>query len=140
MLTGWKTNKDNDSSYFNSSKHDKTDKKFSEIYNNQLISNEEENEYKQLINMIFAQKETARHLVRKLYRWFVYYSITEEIELHIIDPLADLLIENNFEVKPVLKTLLGSAHFFDEVYRGAMIKNPLELVIVENDRSDTEAQ
>lgn len=129
VLTGWKTNSNNDSAYFNASKHDKTDKIFSDIYDNHIISDNRENEYKDLIDMIFSKKETARHLVRKLYRWFVYYSITDEIEQNIIEPLATLLIENNFEIKPLLKTLLCSEHFFDEAYRGVMIKNPLELAV-----------
>jgi hypothetical protein len=129
ILTGWSTDANTDSSYFNSSKHDKTDKVFSDSFENQIISNNEENEYKDLINMIFDQKETARYLVRKLYRWFVYFRISDDIEQNIIEPLANLFIENNFEIKPVLKTLLSSEHFFDEAYCGAMIKNPLEFTI-----------
>jgi len=129
VLTGWKTDSDTDSSYFNTAKHDKTDKTFSEIYGNHVISNNEENEYRDLIDMIFEQKETARHLVRKLYRWFVYFRISDEIEQNIIEPLATLLVENNFEIKPLLKTLLCSEHFYDTAYRGSMIKNPLEFTI-----------
>ena len=129
VLTGWKTNSDNDTSYFNPTKHDKSEKTFSEIYSNQIISNNEENEYKDLIHMIFQKKETARYLIRKLYRWFVYYEIDEEIEQKIIEPLATLLMAGNYELKPVLKTLLGSQHFFDENYRGCMIKNPLEFTV-----------
>lgn len=129
VLTGWKTNSNTDSAYFNASKHDNTEKVFSEIYDNHIISDNGENEYKYLIDMIFGKKETAKHLVRKLYRWFVYYRITDEIEQNIIEPLATLFIENNFEIKPLLKVLLCSEHFFDETYQGAMIKNPLELAV-----------
>lgn len=129
VLTGWKTNSNNDTSYFSSTKHDKSVKTFSEIYNNHAISNKEENEYKELIEMIFQKKETARHLIRKFYRWFVYYRIDEDIEQNIIEPLATQFLTENFELKPVLKTLLTSEHFFDENYRGCMIKNPLEFTV-----------
>ena len=80
--------------------------------------------------MIFEKKETARFLVRKLCRWFVYYQINDEIEAQIIEPLATLFIESNFEIKPVLKRLLCSEHFFDENLKACIIKSPLEFTIV----------
>ena len=129
VLTGWKTNSNTNTSYFNSSKHDKSIKTFSEIFENHSITNNEEHEYKDLISMIFQKKETARFLIRKIYRWFVYYIIDENIEAEIIEPLATLFVQSDFELKPVLKKLLSSNHFFDENYRGCMIKNPLELNI-----------
>ena len=127
VLTGWRTARELNGSYFSTSKHDKTTKTFSEIFDNRSIANAEENEYKQLISMIFEKRETARFLVRKLYRWFVYHEIDESIETEIIEPLATLFIENNFELKPLLKKLLSSRHFFDVSFRGCNIKNPFEL-------------
>ncbi len=129
VLTGWRTSNTNNSSYFDLSKHDKTTKVFSEVFALQSIVNNGENEYRDLIEMIFARKETARFIVRKLYRWFVYYRIDDEIESQIIEPLAALFVENNFEIKPVLKKLLCSEHFFDENFRGCIIKNPLEFTV-----------
>jgi uncharacterized protein (DUF1800 family) len=126
VLTGWRTNSTTDLSYFDATKHDKTDKTFSSAFGNKVIPNSNENEYKELISMIFQKKETAKYLARKLYRWFVYYRINEETEQNIIVPLADILYNNNYEIKPVLKTLLCSLHFYDDNLRGAMIKNPLE--------------
>lgn len=86
------------------------------------------------VNMVFAQAETAKNLVRRLYRFFVSKNITTEIENDIIVPLANNLISNNFEVKPVLEKLLQSVHFFDEddsdnhdEIIGGIIKSPLEL-------------
>jgi uncharacterized protein (DUF1800 family) len=126
VLTGWKTNSNKDTSWFNTAQHDKSTKVFSQAFNNATIANNEENEYKDLIDMIFQQRQTARFLVRKIYRWFVYYEIDNEIEEQIIEPLVTVFIDNNFEIKPVLKSLLTSEHFFDEIYRGCKIKNPLE--------------
>ena len=86
--------------------------------------------------MIFNQDETARHICRKLYRYFVYYDITPEIETDIIEPLANTFRTNNYEFQPVLEQLLASEHFFDtdnaintDDNRGAIIKSPLDLVM-----------
>jgi uncharacterized protein (DUF1800 family) len=91
-------------------------------------------ELQQFVDMIFNQPETAKNLCRRYYRFFIARKITAEIETDIIEPLAQLLIANNFETKPVLEKLLTSKHFYDaddsansdEIY-GALIKSPLEL-------------
>ena len=56
--------------------------------------------------MIFMKVEAAKHLCRAFYRFFVYYAIDANVESTIISPLAQTLISNNFEIKPVLKQLL----------------------------------
>jgi uncharacterized protein (DUF1800 family) len=95
-----------------------------------------QDEVDQLVNMIFAKAETAKNICRKLYRFFVYYKITPEIEINVIEPLANTLIANNYELRPVLEQLLKSQHFFDkdntqntDDSRGAIIKSPIELTI-----------
>ncbi|MEP7236068.1 MAG: DUF1800 domain-containing protein, partial [Ignavibacteriota bacterium] len=47
----------------------------------------------------------------------------------VISAMAQLLIDNNFEIKPVIATLLKSAHFFDNANIGCQIKTPSEFVI-----------
>ena len=125
----------------NTNHHDSTDKVFSAAFQNQIISGTSdeagmENELTQLVNMIFDQDATAEHIVRKLYRFFVYYQITPEVETDIILPLALQFRTGNYEILPVIETLLKSEHFFDaddaETNNntiGAMIKSPLELLI-----------
>ena len=92
-------------------------------------------ELDQLVDMIFNQEETAKHICRKLYRYFVYYDVTDEIEQDIITPLANTFRSNNYEFQPVLEQLFNSQHFFDtdngladDDNRGAIIKSPLDLV------------
>jgi hypothetical protein len=79
--------------------------------------------------MIFDRPETAAFLVRKLYRWFVYYVIDAATEQNVIQPLATQLKNNGYNVAPILRTLLGSEHFFDMVNMGCMIKSPIDLTI-----------
>ncbi len=93
-------------------------------------------ELDQLVNLVFGQIETAKYLCRRLYRFFVYYEITDEIEQDIITPLANTFQSNNYEIKPVLQQLLTSQHFYDtdnaietDDNRGAIIKSPIDLVI-----------
>jgi hypothetical protein len=129
VLTGWRNNTATSTSYFDTTRHDKTTKVFTAAFSNTSIANQEAEEYKALVEMIFAQKETARYLARKIYRWFMYYKIDQLIEDQIIEPLATTLYNNNYEIKPMLEQLLSSEHFFSADFRGAYIKNPLDFTI-----------
>jgi uncharacterized protein (DUF1800 family) len=93
-------------------------------------------EFDDLIEMIFAQQETARFIVRKLYRFFVYYKIETDIENEIIVPLANTFRTSGYELKPLLEQLFRSEHFYDidnavtsDDNVGAIIKSPLEIII-----------
>lgn len=129
VLTGWKIDRTKNIPFYNTARHDKTTKSFSDAFDKAIISNKEADEYKSLIDLILSKKETARYIARKIYRWFVYYKIDTSIESQIIENMATTLIANNYEIKPVLIQLLGSEHFFSANYRGAYIKNPLEFSI-----------
>jgi len=113
-------------SSFNVNRHDTTTKQLSNRFDSLKISNENENEYKTLINIIFSKQEVAKFICRKFYRYFVYYKISNDVEKNIIEPLAALFIAEKFEIKPVLRALLNSEHFFDVSNRGNMIKNPID--------------
>ncbi len=65
-----------------------------------------------MLTMIFATQEVAKYVCRRIYRWFVYYDIDSTVEANIITPLADLFRNNNYDVKPVLDTLLKSETLF----------------------------
>lgn len=106
-------------------RHDTTTKQFSAAFNNQTVTPNGDQEYKDLIDMIFAKDETARYIVRKLYRWFVYYDIDTQIENDVIQPLAQTLINNSFDIAPVLEQLFSSEHFFEIESVGSLIKNPV---------------
>jgi uncharacterized protein (DUF1800 family) len=88
------------------------------------------------VNMVFSRPETAKNLCRRLYRYFVYRNISDEVENDIIAPLAAELMANGYEVKPILEKLLSSEHFYDlddadasnEIV-GGMIKSPMELAL-----------
>jgi uncharacterized protein (DUF1800 family) len=75
-----------------------------------------------LVAIIFEQDAPARHLSRKLYRWFLDDEPTDED----VEYLARVLRENAYELAPVLQALLGSAKFMDPAYRGALIRDGVD--------------
>ncbi|MDI9366433.1 MAG: DUF1800 domain-containing protein [Flavobacterium sp.] len=134
ILTGWRNNASLIESYFTLSRHDVTNKQFSAFFNNTVIqgknvANGGDLEIDALLNMIFSTQEVAKYICRRLYRWFVYYDIDATVETNIIKPLADIFRNNNYELKPVLSTLLKSEHFFDTLSIGSQIKSPVDLVV-----------
>ncbi len=120
-------------SYFKPTSHDTTNKTFSPYYKNTVIkgdatANGGANEIDALITMLLGTDEAAKFLVRKLYRFFVYYTIDVATETNVITPLA-AIFRQSYDIKAVLKALLTSQHFFDATNRGSVIKSPLDLLV-----------
>jgi uncharacterized protein (DUF1800 family) len=134
VLTGWRNDSTKISSYFDSSRHDTADKTFSSFFGNRVIKGRTgatagDIELDELIDMIFSKTvEVSRYIVTRLYRWFVYYEIDAQTQSNVIDPLAQLLVNSNWEVKPVLARLFKSQHFFDPLSHGCQIKSPIDLI------------
>lgn len=130
ILTGYVVNTASISSAFDPNRHDTGNKQFSSFYNNKVILGKTgaagAGETDELIEMLFQQAETANHLCRKLYRFFVYYEIDAATEANVIEPLAALFRNSGYEIKPVLKALLTSEHFYDPVNRAGLIKSPVD--------------
>ncbi len=116
-------------SFFVAGRHDKESKTFSHRFNQQTIEDRGENEVDHIIEMVFDKKEVAFFLCRKIYRFFVHHQIDDRIEKEIITPLAQLMIYHNYEIKPVLRALFGSAHFYQRTFTGALVKSPLEFAV-----------
>lgn len=133
VLTGWRDVRNAEAAEFRPTQHDPADKVFSSAYGSKVIRGrtgaEGAQEVDDLVAMIFEQPETARHLCRRLYRFFVYYVLDEETERGVIQPMADLLVASGWEVRPVVEALLKSAHFHDAANRGCFIRTPLDLVV-----------
>lgn len=133
VLTGWRIDYPNSTGYYDNNRHDKNNKQFSSYYSNTVITGRNgatagEQELDDLLNMIFAKREdVSRFIVKKIYRWFCYYTIDAAANTNVIEPLAQLLRDNNWNIKVVLDTLFKSEHFFDPLNRGCLIKSPLEL-------------
>lgn len=134
VLTGWSDVQSNVTTKFTANAHDTGDKQFSPRYGNAVIrggigESGARRELDDLLSMIFSREATSLHLVRKLYRFFVDYVIAPETERDIIAPLAKMLRDNAWEMRPVLKALLMSDHFYAAERIGCAIKTPADLVI-----------
>ncbi len=133
LFTGCRNNANLINSYFDIDRHDTGNKQFSSFYKNKLILGRNSStagldEIDDFVNMLFDTDEAALFLCRKLYVWFVYYQITPEVESNIIIPLAKIMRENNYNIKPVLNALFTSEHFYDNMNRGCQIKSPVDLM------------
>lgn len=131
VLTGWKVNFDTNTSYHFPIDHDFGNKQFSAFYNNTVIqgSVNGEEELDAMLDMIFAKNEVAEFICRKIYRWFVYYKIDANTEANVIQPLAEIFRNNNYEIAPVLDALFKSEHFYEAAQSGCYVKTPLDIVL-----------
>lgn len=117
-LTGWQNNYDNGiKSVFNRNRFDSTNKTFMGQTGNFG--------YEEIIDIIFTKEETAKFLCRKLYKEFVY-AIPDE---SFITQMANVLRNNNYNIKPLLSFLFKSDHFYKPEFIGVKIKSPVELLV-----------
>jgi uncharacterized protein (DUF1800 family) len=115
--------------------HDTAAKQFSAFYDNKVITNTANTEggalqeLDDMLDMIFAKDEVALYICRRIYRFFVYYEIDATIETEIIEPLAAIFRQANYNIRPVLSALFSSEHFFEAGLKACLIKSPLENVV-----------
>lgn len=140
ILTGWRNQgywsntEAVVSSYFDPDLHTTGTKTMSFRFDNAVIGSDDPNynaeeEYKELLDVIFGKAETARAICRELYRFFVFSDINAQVETDVIVPLAQVMINNDFEMVPTLRALLGSQHFYDIAVRGPLIKSPYDFTV-----------
>jgi uncharacterized protein (DUF1800 family) len=133
VLTGFRADRDKVGYLFQQGNHDTADKTFSSFYGGKVIKGrtgaDGEKELDELLDMIFAQTEVSKYIIRRLYSFFFYFDITPQIEEKFITPIASIFKQNNYQLAPTLKAMFSSKHFFDVNLRGAMIKSPLDHVV-----------
>ncbi|MBK9108140.1 MAG: DUF1800 domain-containing protein [Saprospiraceae bacterium] len=133
-LTGWviRTDRMDESFYpyveFIPTQHDTSVKQLSHRFGGITIANANAKEYENVVDILFTKREAATFICKKLYRYFVYYKVSQDIQNQIIEGLADLLIANDFEIAPVVRTLLASDHFYTDEALGCLIRMPYEFV------------
>ncbi len=95
-------------------------------------------DYNDVIDILFQErsKEISLHICRKIYCTFVNYIPNE----NAIQALAKTLLENDFEIAPVIEQLFTSDHFFQENNIGTKIKSPAELILIFANELDFEIE
>lgn len=81
--------------------------------------------YTDIIDIILTKDATAEFICRKLYKEFVFYKPNEPF----VKQMAAEFRRANYNVQTALRFLLTSDEFYKPEYRGAKIKNPIELAI-----------
>ena len=133
VLTGHTV--DSDFNYiFSVADHDDQNKSFSTFYSSTVITGKSgtngATELDDMLNMIFSNPECAKFVCRKIYNFFVYYIIDDQIETNIIAPLATIFRSSGYDITAVMSALLKSDHFYNMAYSSAcLIKSPLDFVI-----------
>ncbi|WP_373524226.1 DUF1800 family protein [Aquiflexum sp.] len=139
VLTGWTIDWESihtegpPISYFNPEMHHTGSKTFSAFYGNKVIEGKEgmagAGELDEMLEMIFATNESSKFIARKLYTFFVASEISDLAEANVITPMAAIIKGNNYNIRPALKALLSSAHFFHPEIMGSMIKSPMDFIL-----------
>ena len=70
-------------------------------------------------------EQIARFICRKVYIEFIHTTPDEAY----INELAQIFIEHDFEIAPVMRALLKSERFFDGALLGAQIKSPVAMMV-----------
>lgn len=86
------------------------------------------------VKAILARRECAEFITFKLYRFFVgdlpeRTSPAWPIVTGVIRQLAATLVASRYQLKPMLRRLLLSEHFYDRAIMHGRIKSPAELVV-----------
>ncbi len=117
-LTGWFVNRDTIAAELFSKEYDEGQKV--------IMGRTGSFDYNGVNDVIFDERpfQIAEFICTKLYREFIY----EEPDVEVVRELAEVFRENNFQIAPVLRVLLGSTHFFEPQFIGAKIKSPAELI------------
>lgn len=115
--TGWHVDRRDDSVTFNAAEHDGWGKEF--------LGRRGNFDGDQIVDIIFEQPQCARFFAASLLNWFVY----NDPEPALIDGVAQLLRRHDYELSPVVETILRSEVFHSERAYRALVKSPVEFVV-----------
>ncbi len=77
-----------------------------------------------VLNILLEEKQTARFICTKLYRFFV----NDQPDQERIEWLADRFYKSEYEISALMEDIFTSDWFFDEKNIGTHIKSPVELL------------
>ena len=78
-----------------------------------------------VINIILEQKQTAKYLTKKIYRFFV----NDQVDDSKVDWLAGRFFQSNYDIKKLLEDIFTSPWFYEEKNIGNKIKSPIDLLV-----------
>jgi uncharacterized protein (DUF1800 family) len=80
-----------------------------------------------IINILFEErdKQIAIRICKKIYTFFV----TDEPDMNVVSDMATELLKENWEIKPILRLLLSSEHFFEKANYAIIKKSHIEYIM-----------
>jgi hypothetical protein len=78
-----------------------------------------------ILNIILDQKVTTNFIAGKIYRYFVRDDLSPVLQ----ERLGAVLRENDYELRPLLRTIFLSRDFYSEPSVGTRIKGPVDLIV-----------
>jgi len=78
-----------------------------------------------ILDIILEQKQTAKFITQKIYRYFV----NEQADPDKIEWLADRFYQSNYHIEGLMTDIFTSDWFYNEKNIGAKIKSPIELIV-----------
>jgi Protein of unknown function (DUF1800) len=78
-----------------------------------------------ILNIILDQKVTANFIAGKIYRYFARDDLSPVLQ----ERLGAVLRENDYELRPLLRTIFLSRDFYSEPSVGTRIKGPVDLIV-----------
>jgi uncharacterized protein (DUF1800 family) len=82
-----------------------------------------------VIQVICARRATARFVVWKLFKFFVYPLTDSAADRATVEKFADVYFNNNHSIKELVRAIFTSDEFFSERARFALVKSPVELIV-----------
>ncbi|MDJ0976085.1 MAG: DUF1800 domain-containing protein [Planctomycetota bacterium] len=79
-------------------------------------------EYNDVIDLTLSTRPVAEYIVKKLWEYFVYVDPPQEV----IDQLAQVFRDNDYELSPVLAMMFKSEAFFSNRAKDGIIKSPVD--------------
>jgi len=116
-FTGWSIERDRMEFRFREPMHDNNKKTFMGKSGN--LDGED------IINRILKNPEAAPYICKKLWSFFAY----ENPPKRVINELARILVQNQFEWKPVLRAMFTSEDFYSELALRTQIKSPVQWLV-----------
>jgi uncharacterized protein (DUF1800 family) len=127
ILTGWGLARrpiqstDGNEFYFDSDRHDSSDK----VFLGKPIKGSGITEIEQALDILASHPATARHISYQLAQYFV----ADEPPASLVDKLARRFLATDGDIRAVLETLFHSPEFTDPKYHRTKFKTPYQYVI-----------
>lgn len=78
----------------------------------------------EVLDLLVEQKQTAKYITTKIYRYFV----NDTIDIKKTDWLADRFYKSGYDINALMEDIFTSEWFYDEKNIGVKIKAPIELL------------